>query len=125
MGRVVLCTEATKRACGQVQSDRILFRSLGRIVVKGRAEPVELFEPMALREDTTDALRECVSEFERGLVRFQQSDWAGAIAHFAKSGAMEPNQVGRDPGITTNPSLLFTQLAQSFQANPGSNPLVV
>ena len=39
-----LCTEATKLACEQTHSGRIVFRSLGRIIVKGRAHPLELFE---------------------------------------------------------------------------------
>jgi adenylate cyclase len=63
-----LCAGATKRACEKAEPGRVLFRRLGQIIVKGRADRVEIFEPVALAARATDAAREGVDLFERGLV---------------------------------------------------------
>ena len=120
-----MCTEATKVACDRVHARRILFRSLGRVIVKGRAHPIELFEPVALKEDATDQVRECVSVFEAGLARWRERDWDGAIDLFGKSARLERDQPGVSFGIQCNPSTVFLEMAQSFRANPGSGPLVI
>jgi adenylate cyclase len=120
-----MCTEATKGECDRAHAGRILFRSLGRIVVKGRTHPIELFEPVALKEDATDQLRECVSVFEAGLARWRERDWDGAINLFGKSARLECDQPGASFGIQRNPSTVFLEMAQSFRANPGTGPLVI
>jgi len=40
----ILCSETTKLAAERAAPGEILFRSLGRIIVKGRAQPLELLE---------------------------------------------------------------------------------
>lgn len=113
-----LCTGATKNACERAQVGRVVFRSLGPIVVKGRALPVELFEPVALREEVTDELRECVSLFEGGLVRYLAQDWEGAEVLFRRSAELEPNQPGKSPGAQRNPSLVFISHCNHMRLNP-------
>ncbi len=107
-----LCTGTTKRACENAEPGRIVFRSLGPIVVMGRAEPVELFEPMALREDATERIRECIALFEAGLARHRQSDWSGALELFSQSARLERDQPGTSPEIKCNPSLVFIAIAE-------------
>ncbi len=113
-----LCTGVTKHACDRSQQNRIVFRSLGSIIVKGRANPVELFEPVALSEDVTDELRECASLFESGLTHYLAQDWDGAEALFLRSSKLEPNQPGKSPGVKSNPSLVFIGLCNSLRADP-------
>jgi len=120
-----LCTEATQRACEQAAPGRIVFRSLGRIIVKGRRNPVQLFEPVALREDASDRLRDCVATFEAGLGRFRERDYDGAIELLKKSARLEADQPGAAPEIRANPSTVFLAMAQSLKANPGADPLVI
>jgi adenylate cyclase len=113
-----LCTDTTKLACEQAQPGRVVFRPLGLIVAKGRALPVELFEPVALREEATDELRECVSLFEGGLARYLAQDWDGAEVLFRRSLKLEPNQPDKTQGANRNPSLVFISHCDYMRAHP-------
>lgn len=124
-GMWTLCTEETKRACEQHVPGKVLFRSLGRIIVKGRADPMGIFELISFRKEASDQLQECVQLFECGLARYRESDWSGAIAWFEKSAALEAHQPGSAPNITANPSTVFTKLAQTFRDNPDQKPFVL
>lgn len=120
-----LCSETTKRACDRTFHGRVLFRCLGRVVVKGRTQPSELFEAAALDEDATPQLRECVRLFETGLARLRDRDWEGAIDQFKKSAYLERDQPGESPEIKANPSTIYLEMAQSFRANPHAEPFVI
>jgi adenylate cyclase len=113
-----MCTDTTKHACDRAQPSRILFRSLGPIVLKGRANAVELFEPVALGDETTDELRECVSVFECGLARYLAQDWDRAEALFRRSAKLEKDQPDKTTGVRANPSLVFIELCSHLRADP-------
>jgi adenylate cyclase len=117
-GVYTMCTEATRAACEKVEPGRVQFRALGRIVVKGRAQPVPIFELMALSENVTDSTRECIALFEQGLERYYQRDWDGAVALFRRSEALEINGPGRTTGAKTNPSLVYIRIAENYRAEP-------
>jgi len=120
-----LCTDATQRACERADAGRIVFLSLGPIMVKGRSGPVGLFEPVAFREDVSDRLRECISVFEAGLGRWRDRDWDGAVQIFEKSARLECDQPGTSPEIEVNPSTFYLKMARSYRANPGEVPQFV
>jgi len=113
-----MCTEATRGECEKVEPGRVVFRALGRIVVKGRAQPVPIFELVALAEDATERMRECVALFEQGLARYSARDWAGAIALFRRSEPLEVNGPGRTTEAKTNPSLVYVAIAEAYQFEP-------
>jgi len=113
-----MCTEATRNACEQLESGRVVFRNLGRITVKGRDQPVPIHELVALSEDASDRIRECVSVFERGLAKYHERDWDGALALFRRSESFEVNGLGRTPGSETNPSLIYIGIAGGYRAAP-------
>ncbi len=118
-GAYIMCTESTREACERHGPGRVLFRPLGRIVVKGRAHPTMIHEVVALAEDATDEMRECVALFEEGLARYTGRDWGGALGLFQRSGGLEPHQRGM-PGISNNPSLVYLHLTESLRAHePG------
>ncbi|MBS0631834.1 MAG: adenylate/guanylate cyclase domain-containing protein [Verrucomicrobia bacterium] len=108
-GAYTMCSEATKLLCEQHGGDRIVFRPLGRIVVKGRSTAVPIFEPVGLKENVSDATRECIRLFTEGLEKYYARDWAGAIALFEKSRDLEPNVPGKTPGVVSNPSLVYLE----------------
>jgi adenylate cyclase len=114
-GAYTMCTEATKLACERHGGQRVLFRRLGRIVVMGRAQPVPIFEIVGLAEWLAQEARECVGLFEQGLDRYHARDWIRARALFEQSAALEANQPGRTPGVSTNPSLVYLGLAERYQ----------
>lgn len=116
-GVYTMCTEATKVACER-HGDNVVFRSLGRIVVKGRTQVVPIHEIVGLKGEVTDSARECIGVFERALERFYARDWAGARALFERCRTLEPNQPAPDHGITTNPSLVYLEVLADFARIP-------
>jgi adenylate cyclase len=116
-----MCTEATRSECEKVDAARVVFRALGRIIVQGRAQPIPIFELVALSEDATPATRECISIFEQGLKRYNARDWTGAIDLFRRSEPLEVNGPGRTTEAKTNPSLVYIAIAEGyrFEAPPG------
>lgn len=117
-GAYQLCTEATRAACEQHGGDRIVFRPLGRIVVKGRIHPVPIFEITGLKEHITAETRECLARFAAGLEHYHAQRWAEAEQEFRGSAALEPLQPGCDAGVGSNPSLVFIERVAVFRRTP-------
>ncbi|HVU36351.1 MAG TPA: adenylate/guanylate cyclase domain-containing protein [Opitutaceae bacterium] len=106
-GVYTMCTESTRVACEQHRPGALVFRALGRIVVKGRSQPVPIHEIVGLRENVSDRTREGIGVFEQALARYYTRDWDGALALFARSRDLEANQPDKASGIAGNPSLIY------------------
>ena len=117
-GVYTMAAEPTKLACERHGGDRVVFRHLDRIVVKGRSTPVPIYEIVGLKEDVTAATRECIGLFEQGLARYFAQDWAAAEALFHRSAALEHSQLGELPGIASNPSLALIARCAQLRAHP-------
>ena len=117
-GVYTMVAEATKLACEQHGGDRVVFRYLDKIVVKGRTIPVPIYEIVGLKEHVTDETRECLGLFGEGMGRYLAQDWAGAEALFRRSAAREPNQPGKTPGVESNPSLTLIKRCDYWRAHP-------
>lgn len=117
-GVFTMVTEATRAACEKHGGDRIVFRPLGRIVVKGRSKPVPVHEIVGLREHVSETTRRCLEEFARGLASFYARDWADALRHFESSAASEPWQPGRDAGVQSNPSTVYQKIVERMAEDP-------
>jgi len=117
-GVYTMCTEATRVACEQHGGEHVVFRPLGRIVVKGRTQAVPIHEIVGLKEHVTDAARECIAIFSRGLARYFERDWNGAIECFRQSARVEPNQPGITPGVSSNPSEVYLAIAEHCKHEP-------
>jgi adenylate cyclase len=117
-GAYTMCSEATKVACERDGGDRVVFRALGRIVVKGRSSAVPIYEVVGLKETVTDRTRECIRIFEEGLDCYYKRDWEGALARFGQSIELEPNQPGVTPGVSSNPSKVYIQIVKRYQIAP-------
>jgi|UniRef100_UPI004049BCF3 adenylate cyclase len=114
-GAYSMCAEATKLACETHGGDRLVFRRLGRIVVKGRSRAVPIYEIVGLKENVTDQTRECLRLFEEGLDKHYALDWDGAQACFEKSKDIEPNMPGVTPGVSKNPSLVYLDIVAKYR----------
>ncbi len=117
-GVYTMATEATKVACVKFGGDRVVFRYLDKIVVKGRSIPVPIYEIVGLKEDVTAQTRECLALFEQGIARYQAQDWDAAEALFRRSAELEPNQPGKTPGVENNPSLTLISRCGYMRAHP-------
>ncbi len=117
-GAYTMCTETTRQQCEAHGGDRLVFRPLGRIVVKGRSQAVPIHEIVGLKEDVTDQTRECLGLFGQGMEKYYARDFAGAVKLFERSAGLEPRVPKRDPGIVSNPSLVYIGIAEHFQVEP-------
>jgi adenylate cyclase len=115
-----MCSESTRVECERIDPSRVLFRALGKIIVKGRTQPIPIHELMALDSDVTDSMRECIALFEQALAKYYTRDWDGAIALFRRSETLEPNGPGRTPGSRSNPSLVYIGIAEAYRTHPPS-----
>lgn len=114
-GVFTMCTEATKLAAEQHGGDRIVFRALGRIKVKGRDHPTSCYEIVGLKEDVSAETHQCIALFEAGLNKYFARDWAGALELFAQSEPLELHGPSRDGG-THNPSLIYAGIVHDLRA---------
>ena len=117
-GAYTMCAEATKIACEQHGGDRVVFRPLGRIVVKGRTQAVPIFEIVGLKENVTQQTRDCVGVFDQALAKYYARDWDGALALFAQSRELEFNIPGKTPGVVSNPSLVYLGITEHYKHEP-------
>lgn len=117
-----MCTAVTREACEGVEPGRVVFRRLGKIVVKGCDDLMEVFEVAALKEDATAQLLECIQIFETGLARWWAQDRDEAIAAFEKSARLERDQPGSSPEITANPSAVMLERVRAGEAKPETGP---
>jgi adenylate cyclase len=117
-GVYTMCTEATKLACEKYGGDRVVFRPLGRIVVKGRSAAVPIHEIVGLRENVTLSAREGIGVFAEALGKYYARDWDGARALLARSRDLESNVPGKNPGVTSNPSLVYLDIIARYKQEP-------
>ncbi len=115
-GTYIMCAEATKTACEQHGGDHVIFRPLGRIVVKGRSRAVPIFEIVDLKEFVAPRTGECIEIFSRGLEHYYRKEWRDARASFERSGELEFNIPGKTPGVMSNPSLVYLDIVARFEA---------
>ena len=95
------------RLAAQREKDDIAFRYLDKIVVKGRTQPVEMFEVMGFAADLTPEAVGCIEIYSAGIEKYLARDWDGAVAVFEKSSRLEPFHPGFLPGVHDNPSLVM------------------
>lgn len=114
-----MCADPTRLACEASDPERrVVFRTLGRIVVKGRHAPVPIHELVGLKEDVSESTREAITRFEEGLAKFYAQDWDAAETCFRASAALEPNQPDPVSGHGGNPSLVYLKLIDELRAHP-------
>jgi adenylate cyclase len=116
-GVYTMVTKDTMREAEQY-GDRCVFRYLDRIVVKGKTEPVDVYEIMGLREDLTDEQFACKEKFEEAIEAYQQQEWDRAIELFEQSAELEYFTPNKDSFIHTNPSLVYLDRCQVMKENP-------
>ncbi len=117
-GVYAMCAGATKAACEKHGGDRVVFRPLGKIVVKGRTNAVPIYEIVGLKENVTEQTQECVGLFSEALDRYYARDWDAALTLLGRSGDLEPNIPGKTPGVSSNPTLIYREIVAHLKSEP-------
>jgi len=114
-GAYIMITEETKLASEKTKDD-IAFRYLDKIVVKGRSQPVSMYEPTGFMADLGQETQDCLDCFKQGIDKYLL--WDGALSMFEKAKDLEPNKPGITPGVKDNPSMILIDRCQVMKENP-------
>ena len=120
-GVYTMVSQWTKAACEQHGGDRLVFRFLDRIVVKGRSQPISVYEIVGLKEHVGDGAFACVQSFETGMRHYLAMEWSEAISTFRQSAALEPNQPSESAAVAStaiNPSVVMLQRCERLRSAP-------
>ena len=82
------------------------WREVDVIRVKGRTQPVRIFEPLGLRGRVAAQRLTCAASYAEGLSRWRQRDFTGAAQSFARHADIDP------------PSALFGKRCERFIRDP-------
>jgi adenylate cyclase len=117
-GVYTMVTETTKLACEKQGGDGVVFRFLDRMVVKGRSQPVSVYEIVGLSKDVTTRTLDCLRSFDLGMQEYFAKNWDMAMAAFRQSAVLELNRPGETPGAETNPSLVMLARCEQMIQRP-------
>ncbi|MFZ2804655.1 MAG: adenylate/guanylate cyclase domain-containing protein [Patescibacteria group bacterium] len=101
----VLVTEATR---AELQ-DRVLTRRIDKVAVKGKKEPVMIYEAMELTAKASPELKQLAAESEAALDKYFDRDFAGASAACDAILSSHPDD---------GPSKTLKERADHFKTNP-------
>jgi adenylate cyclase len=118
LGVYTMITEATKVECEKHGGDKVVFRFLDKIVVKGRTLPVPVYEVIGLREEVPQQTFDCLSIHAQAVERYLLQDWEGALQLFTKSATLELHQPSKAHFIESNPSLIMSERCHYFKKHP-------
>ncbi len=100
------------------EPNQLVFRFIDRIVVKGRQHPLGVYELIGLERNLKQTTFDCIELFEKGIHNYLSRNWQTAIQCFEQSAVLEPLVPERDPGIYTNPSIVFRNRCKYMLQNP-------
>ncbi len=105
-GTNIMIGEGTVKKAG----DLIIVRPLDLLRVKGKTEPVWVYELVGLAEQgVSDDLLRVLDLFEKGLARYLQRDWDAAINYFSQVLSIREND---------GPAQRYLERCQFFKENP-------
>lgn len=93
----------------KTQSPQINYRELDRVRVKGKIEPVGIFEPLGLGVDVAPDALERLEAFHKALALYRAREWERALAAFKALGAQ---------GERVELVHLYLSRAEYFSINP-------
>jgi class 3 adenylate cyclase len=116
-GAYIMITEDTKRTAEE-QGKGIAYRYLDKIVVKGRTQPVEMYEVTDFWDDLSPDSKDCLDLFQQGIDSYLKQDWNKSLDLFERAKELEPNKPGVTPGVKDNPSMILIDRVKSMKDNP-------
>jgi adenylate cyclase len=110
-GVYILCTWETLHLAGP---DAFEWRTIDRVKVVGRTEPLEAVEILAFKGELAPEQLQMCQIYQQGLELYRQRQWDEAKAKFAESEKLED----MFPHRPTNPSRVYIERCGLFKAQP-------
>ncbi len=105
-GTKIMIGEETYKKAG----DTIIVRPLDLLRVKGKTEPVKVYELLSTAEKgIPDEMKRVLDSFNKGFTNYLRQDWNAAIAEFQQALSIKAND---------GPSRRYLQRCQIFKQNP-------
>jgi adenylate cyclase len=101
-GASIMISELTAKALGE----GYVLRRLDRLIVKGKTEPIVVFEALGRRGGVSDETLARVADFERALGLHDARDFAAALAIFRKLASVDP------------PSRVYAERCEAYLVTP-------
>jgi class 3 adenylate cyclase len=120
-GVYTMVSEDTMRGAIEGNADEFTFRYLDKIVVKGRTQPVSVYELVGFTREIEPSVRDCLAIYAEAIEHYLARRWDDALKAFAAAAAKEPHQPSTQTYIATNPSLVMISRARLMKENPPSD----
>jgi adenylate cyclase len=105
-GTSIMIGEETRNAAG----NRIIVRKLDLLRVKGKEEPVNVYELLALAENSLpDDTKRLLELFQTGFEHYLRQDWDEAMKYFKHAIELKPED---------GPSRRYLMRTRMFRENP-------
>jgi len=95
-------------------ADRLTFRTLDKMVVIGKTEPIQTYELISNKGEEPDIYKEIIPNFHEALDLYKNQDWDAAHNLFKQVDALED----MFPGRKTNPSRVFMERCTYLKKTP-------
>lgn len=97
--------------------DMVEARFIDKSTVKGKTEPVKIYELCAMKGDISEQEKALFDLFDRGMGHYLKMEWDKAILSFKESLKLERMADGK-----TTPSQVYINRCESFKKNPPVDP---
>ena len=94
--------------------DNFVYRKLGGIRVKGKTEPVNVYELICKKGEEPKNLQNLIKKFDFAMELYLKQEWDNAIKAFEDSDKLEDMSGPRK----TNPSRTYIKICKEFKSNP-------
>jgi len=111
-GTHILLSEYTyQELCNGSQPNPFVARELDLVRMKGKKEPVRIYELIGRTGQVDEATLQRIAHFEQGLVEYRNRHWEAAIEQFKHALSLELDDI---------PSQLYIQRCRTHQIDPPS-----
>jgi len=94
--------------------DGFEWRDLDYVVVKGKSEPVQVYELISVKGNLPEGYLEMLESYHKALALYRDQKWALALEGFQQSDGLED----MFPGRSTNPSRVYIERCKYYIENP-------
>lgn len=101
-----IISENTLKSLKEIGAEnKFILRELDYVSVKGKKEPIKIYELICLSEEFNEEIKEIIKNFEQGLKLYREKKFDKAVEFFKKNEGDEPSKI-------------FIERCKYFKQNP-------